>query len=430
MTVMSESKEVRAMRQRRGEIVDECRAITNKGANISAADQKKFDALMAEADGLAAAIKRANGVDALDHELSQPLDNRRAGLDNGLLAGRDASAWVDAKTGEPIRVLNKGEKLADLYPQGGPKPTATLGDAVKAMISPGSVAPDIRNVVHESSGPAGGYLVPDSLSATVIDNLRAESVCFRAGARAVPMPTADIYLAKLTGDPEGTWRVENQTLSEDSPTFGRLRLSAKSLAVIVKISREIVEDAPNLDQVLRNSLAKSFALSLDYALLYGAGTSDPMGLVNWSGIGEVSLGTDGAQISSFDPFLDAIYEMHADNAGDMTAAVMHPRTEKTLMKLKNGEGLPLVRPQAIASLPFMSTTQIPIDETQGASTDCSSIIAGDFTKMLVGMRTQLVIEVLRERYADALQYGLLCYLRADMVLEHPESFVRIVGVRA
>lgn len=428
MIVMSESKEVRSMRQRRGEIVDEARTITNKGANISAADQKRFDALMAESDQLAAAIKRANGVDVLDAELSQPIQ-RRAGLDNGSPADRDASTWVDAKTGAPIRVLNRGEKLADLYPQGGPKPTASLGDAVRAMISPGSVAPDIRNVVHESSGPAGGYLVPDSLSATVIDNLRAESVCFKAGARVVPMVTAELNVAKLTHDAQGTWRVENQTLSEDSPTFGRLRLSAKSLAVIVKISREIVEDAPNLDETLRSSLAKSFALSLDYALLYGAGVSDPMGVVNWSDIGSVSRGTDGASLAGFDPFLDAIYEAHVDNGGDFTAAVMHPRSEKAASKLKDGNGLPLRRPQAIESLPFLTTTQIPINETQGISSDCSSIICGDFTKMLVGMRTQLQIELLRERFASELQYGILAYLRADMVLEHPESFVRIVGVK-
>ncbi len=384
---------------------------------------------MAESDRLAAAIRRSNGVDVLDAELSRPLNNRRAGLDSGLPADHDASAWVDAKTGAPIRVLNKGEKLADFYPQGGPKPTASLGDAVKAMISPGSVAPDIRNVVHESSSTAGGYLVPDSLSATVIDALRAESVCFKAGARAVPMATADVSIAKMISDARGSWRVENQTLTEDSPTFGRLRLSAKSLAVIVKISREIVEDAPNLDEVLRNSLAKSFALSLDNALLFGVGANDPMGVVNWSGIGSVSLGTDGAQITSYDSFLDAIYEAHVDNAGDFTAAVMHPRSERTIAKLKDGEGLAMRRPPAIESLSFLTTTQIPITETQGASSDCSSIICGDFTKMLVGMRTQLQIEMLRERFASELQYGLLAYLRADMVLEHPESFVRIVGVK-
>lgn len=429
MIVMSESKEVKMMRSRRGEICDQAREITAKGDKISPTDAKRFDTLMAEADSLAAAIKRSTGVDALDHELSQPLNNRRAGLENGLPADRDASAWVDAKTGERINVLAKGEKLADLYPQGGPKPTASLGDAVKAMISPGSVASDIRNVVHESSSTAGGYLVPDALSAQVIDNLRAESVCFKAGARVVPMTTADLNIAKMTHDVQGIWRVENQTLSEDSPTFGRLRLSARSLAVIVKISREIVEDVGNLDEVLRSSLAKSFALSLDNALLYGAGVSDPMGVVNWSGIGSVSLGTDGAQISGYDSFLDAVYEAHVDNAGDFSAAVMHPRTEKTISKFKDGAGLPLRRPQAVESLPFLSSTQVPINETQGASSDCSSIICGDFTQMLVGMRTQLQIELLRERFASEMQYGLLAYLRADMVLAHPESFVRIVGVK-
>lgn len=429
MIHMPESKETRQMRSRRAEIVDECRVITAKGATISPADEKKFNGLMDEADRLAKAIDRANGVDVLDHELSQPLNNRRAGLENGLPADRDGATWIDEKTGSAIRVLSKGEKLADLYPDYGPGPRASLGDAVKAMISPSGVSPDVRAAVRESSSTAGGYLVPDSLSAEVIDNLRAQSVCFRAGARVVPMPEATMNIAKLTRDAQATFRVENQALTEDSPEFGRLRLSARSLAVIVKASREIVQDAPNFSELMTNMLGKSFALSADYSFLYGAGVSDPMGVVNWDGVGSVSMGADGAQITSYDPLLDAVYEAHVDNAGDFSAAVFHPRTERTLSKIKDGAGLPMPRPPAIESLPLYSTTQIPIDETQGASTDCSSIICGDFSQMIVGVRTQLQIEVLRERFADTLQYGILAYLRTDMVLAHPEAFVRIVGVK-
>jgi len=38
------------------------------------------------------------------------------------------------------------------------------------------------------------------------------------------------------------------------------------------------------------------------------------------------------------------------------------------------------------------------------------------------------IEVLRERFADNYQYGILCALRADVQCFHEESMCRIIGV--
>ena len=38
------------------------------------------------------------------------------------------------------------------------------------------------------------------------------------------------------------------------------------------------------------------------------------------------------------------------------------------------------------------------------------------------------IEVLRERYADNLQYGFLAYLRADVAVTHAASFGKLIGI--
>jgi HK97 family phage major capsid protein len=50
---------------------------------------------------------------------------------------------------------------------------------------------------------------------------------------------------------------------------------------------------------------------------------------------------------------------------------------------------------------------------------------------MVGIRTQLNIQFLRERYlADNLQYAFLAYLRADVQLAQPAAFVVDTGVQA
>jgi len=47
---------------------------------------------------------------------------------------------------------------------------------------------------------------------------------------------------------------------------------------------------------------------------------------------------------------------------------------------------------------------------------------------MVGIRTQVRINVLRERYADVGQYGFVAWMRADIQVMHSASFAQIVGV--
>ncbi|MCU7838656.1 MAG: phage major capsid protein [Candidatus Thiodiazotropha sp. (ex Troendleina suluensis)] len=71
---------------------------------------------------------------------------------------------------------------------------------------------------------------------------------------------------------------------------------------------------------------------------------------------------------------------------------------------------------------------MPIDETHGTATNASSIIVGDFTQLWIGIRQQLRIEILKEKYMDNLQMGFIAHLRADVALAHPQSFCRVEGV--
>ena len=86
------------------------------------------------------------------------------------------------------------------------------------------------------------------------------------------------------------------------------------------------------------------------------------------------------------------------------------------------------KPPLLESLPMYSTTSTPITQTQGSSNVASSIIVGDYTQLLFGIRTDLRIQLLRELYAATGQYAFLCHLRADVAVEHPQSFCKIIGV--
>lgn len=234
---------------------------------------------------------------------------------------------------------------------------------------------------------------------------------------------------RISVGPQAAWKLENDPVDETGMTFGRVKLQAKTLIGIIRVSRELLDDSVNVNQALENAFTQSAALELDRACLYGSGVdAEPLGLANIVGINEVSMGTNGAALSNYDKLIDAVYEMQVDNAADPTAAIYHPRTGAALAKLKDANNNPLTVPEMIARIPKLNTTGIPINETQGSGTNASSILFGNWTEMILGLRSNIRIEVLRERYADSFQYGFLLWLRGDMQLAHAASFSRLKGI--
>src|SRR5262249_10900342 len=150
------------------------------------------------------------------------------------------------------------------------------------------------------------------------------------------LETEKTSIARLATDPVATWRAENANVTETDPSFEQVTFTAKSLACIVRVSRELLQDSVNVEQALMNAFAKSLGGELDRASLFGVAPLEPSGLVYFNGINLKDMGTNGAQITNYDPFLDVLQLIQEDNAEAPTAAIMAPRTATTLAKLKTG----------------------------------------------------------------------------------------------
>ena len=305
----------------------------------------------------------------------------------------------------------------------------SLGGIVRAMVLGGG-SPAVRNALSIGSDTSGGVTVPVVLSGMLIDALRARSVMFQAGANTLLLDTGkSTTIAAISGDPTATWRAENAAVNLSDMTFGSVSLVPKTLAVITTASRELVEDSVNLDQALVISLSAAFAQELDRVALIGAGTgSEPKGVSKTTGVGSYSMGTNGSAPTSYAPFVQALGVLQGANAMDPTACVLNPRTNQELNLLVDTLGQPLRKPAAIENLPFLVTSKLPVNETQGSANTASRAVMGYFPDVLIGMRAALRIELLRETYAGNLQYGFLAYLRADIGVRHAANFCNIVGI--
>ncbi|MFW6113350.1 MAG: phage major capsid protein [Actinomycetota bacterium] len=412
-------------------------------AKVMAAERKSYISEMRSildlAEGLGRDLTRdeeyrfrdlTKQVKEIDAELEKPA---------GRMSQRDSgtSGFMDSE-GREIRALKPEERMSDHvrgdfgddFPE-----SLNLGKFVKGLaVGDWAGAEAERRVLSYGDDTLGGYLVPAAISGQIIDKARNLSAVVRAGSRTLPMESGTLHLARVDEDPTAFWRAENETITASDMQFGRFTLHARTLGCLIKMSVEVVEDAANLDEVVRHALSQALSLELDRAALFGEGTPvEPLGLFNTEGINEISLGDNGGELTSVNAFFDARLPILESN-GMPGSVIMAPREEVTIESMLDGNGRYLIPPESWLDLKRLSTNQIPCDMVQGTSDNASCSFVGDFAQMLIGMRTNLVIEASREAgdatgsaFSD-MQVWLRGYLRTDICVVRPAWFTRIVGI--
>jgi HK97 family phage major capsid protein len=106
---------------------------------------------------------------------------------------------------------------------------------------------------------------------------------------------------------------------------------------------------------------------------------------------------------------------------------MHPRDEGGFVDLVDVDGQPLRAPDAVSKIPMLTTTSLPVDG--GEANDESTIIAGNFAHLIVGIRSGVQIELFKgPKYISNLQYTMVAHLRADIAVQDPKAFYTLTGV--
>jgi HK97 family phage major capsid protein len=287
-----------------------------------------------------------------------------------------------------------------------------------------------QRAIAESPATAGGYMLPVPVASQVIDKARNASRVIEAGAKTIPMTSATLKYPRLTTDAPASWRNEAASITDQALVFDSVQFTARSLAVLVKISWELFEDtAPESLATVENSFAQVLGVELDRAALRGSGTPpEPQGVRNQTGVTITTHGANGTGITNFDWLLDAAGVVLANNFVP-NAHIVAPRTVTSFSKLKEATTNAYMVPPATL-LPILPTAQVPINLTVGTSTDTSEFYTAQWDQLWIGIRTGFSLRFLQERFADNGQYAFLASLRADVQLAQPSAFVVDTGVRA
>ncbi len=306
----------------------------------------------------------------------------------------------------------------------------------------GGLAQQLR-AVSTTSGMSAA--VPTVWATDVIDRARNASVAFQAGASLVPMSAKVEQLARLTTDPSPAFKTEGSPVTPSDPAFDNVTLTATSLASLTVASVEVLQDAPNADQLVMNAIAASMALQLDLVAFFGqlgaTGTNDEgasyaLASPNPRGILKALLTDASAQVLGFatngtaqtaspgnqyQELTNLYYQVKRQNENP-TAVVSNDALVQQYQGLVNTLGEVLDVPAPMAGMPWYTTNMIS-SYTRGTMTNVATdVFMGDFSQLLIGQRMGLEVRVLTERYAENGQVGFLAYWRGDVQLARPKAF--------
>lgn len=285
---------------------------------------------------------------------------------------------------------------------------------------------------------AGGYLVTPEQSDQIIEFLRAESIMAPL-VTEVPMNKDRLFIPKQTGGVTVYWVGENSQITDSDADFGQIELQARKMAVLVKVSNELLDDAdPNVDSYLRTEIGRAMASEYDRVLFQGSGVGDqPRGLLNTSGI----TSTASTNPTGYADLVDMVERVESANV--MTtgnwAWAMHPKAKAVLRQIEDGAsqyiwtGSDGIGRQAAGDVAgdllgynWVSTTNTGLDGNSRPR-----LFFGNWSDVVVGLRKSIEI-VASNQAGTSFEYDqtwIRAIIRMDTAIRHEESVEILTALR-
>ncbi|WP_322354496.1 phage major capsid protein [Dehalococcoides sp.] len=388
------------LREKRAKAWETAKAFldTKRGADglVSAEDTAVYDKMEAEVVALGNEIDRLEKQEALDRELSKPL--------NTPLTGKPTVLGMETKKG----------RASDEYQK-------AFWNAMRARSGEG-LDPIIRNALQIGTDTEGGYLVPDEFERTLVEALDDENI-FRRLANIITTSSGDRKIPVVASKGTASWIDEEGAIPESDDSFGQVSIGAYKLGTMIKVSEELLNDSVfNLETYISKEFARRIGNKEEEAFFTGDGSGKPTGILAATGGAQLGVTTSSATAISIDEVLDLFYSLNAPYR-NKAVFVMNDATVKAIRKLKDGNGqylwqpsLQAGTPDTILNRPLYTSSYVP-----AIAASAKSIVFGDFSYYWVADRQGRSFKRLNELYAATGQVGFVATQRVDGKLILPEA---------
>lgn len=333
----------------------------------------------------------------------------RANLRSGVNSANVSDALI-LRSDESI--LRKTEKTQIL----------DLGKFIRGAVTGNWVNATAEMNACNNARSVSGIVLPQVLSAQVIDAARNVSLFTSAGVGVVPMDSDNLTFARVKTDPVFEFKGRGQTQEdENSLELDSVELKSKTAYGYAYVNIEDIVSAKNLTSVLTQAFSQAMADCIDKAMLYGDGTTNaPSGILNDSDINTVTATNRG-----YRDYVKAIGSVRRAN-GTPTVIGMNADVEELMSLMTDDNGQPLNAPKSVENLTRVISNQLKYDETTG-----SDAIVFDPLAMLVGMQRNITVEIFSGT-DTGIKNGQVCFrimAMLDAVAVRPKHISLITGIK-
>ncbi|MEC1719076.1 phage major capsid protein [Schinkia azotoformans] len=358
---------------------------------LSAEDTTTYERMEAEVVNLGKEIDRLERQQAIDLELSKPINNPITSKPSGV---------TGQKTGRAT------DEYRDSF--------------WKAMRNKSSY--DVQNSLKIGTDSEGGYLAPDEFERTLIEALEEENI-FRTLAKVITTSSGDRKIPVVASKGTASWVDEEGLIPESDDSFGQVSIGAYKLATMIKVSEELLNDSVfNLEAYIAKEFARRIGAKEEEAFFVGDGTGKPTGIFNATGGAELGITAASATAITVDEIMDLFYSLKSPYRKS-AIFVMNDATVKLIRKLKDGNGqylwqpsIQAGQPDTILNRPVKTSAYVPT-----VAAGAKSIAFGDFGYYWVADRQGRSFQRLNELYAPTGQVGFKASQRVDGKLILPEA---------
>lgn len=198
------------------------------------------------------------------------------------------------------------------------------------------------------TGAGGGLVIPNYLTDLIAPVIRAGRP-FASSCQHEELPDAGVSITipqGTVGTTTASQVTENSAVSDTDAAWQPLTVPIVTIAGQADLSRQLLERAPGVDQVVTSDLALSYAAELDRQTLSGSGASGQMlGVLNTAGAAQATAFTAAVNVQTFwQKIAGAIAAVSAARQLPPTHIAMSPRRLAWLLGQVDSQGRPLVVP--------------------------------------------------------------------------------------
>lgn len=168
------------------------------------------------------------------------------------------------------------------------------------------------------AGTGSNLVATDLRVDSFIDVLRNRTLMGAVGAQFMTGLVGDVAIQKKTAASTAYWVAENADITTSDPVIGQVTGTPKTCGAFTDVSRKLLhQSALSIEALVRDDLTQTLAVAIDKAAISGAGTAEPVGLLDPSRSGVNNPSVSGTP--TYTEILSFRGDIEADNAviGDM-----------------------------------------------------------------------------------------------------------------